>query len=205
MTAAHRPARPAAPSAGTYPNPSLDVSGGPCRTGKRSPTSRRRPSSPARRASTATGAGTSRRARPRSRLLTSGFLNSAVGDGALGRLTPPGRAFNTAVGQVALSANTDGFSNSALGVGALDANTTASNNSALGANALGNNTTGSENTSGRDECPAPQHHRRRKYRRRGQCHVLRQQHRPEQLGARLLNALDSNTTSASNSAVSGGS
>ena len=53
---------------------------------------------------------------------------------------------NTAVGGVALGANTSGFSNSAFGYAALYANTTGANNVAVGQAALQSNTTASYNT-----------------------------------------------------------
>jgi hypothetical protein len=53
--------------------------------------------------------------------------------------------FNTAVGQAALAANTNGQYNAAVGASALTANTTGQHNAAVGASALTANTTGQRN------------------------------------------------------------
>lgn len=53
---------------------------------------------------------------------------------------------NTAVGSIALNANTTGSNNTAVGYQALDANTTGNRNSAFGTSSLGANLTGFDNT-----------------------------------------------------------
>jgi hypothetical protein len=69
--------------------------------------------------------------------------NTAVGFNAL--LLNTG-AYNTAVGNIALDANTSGTMNTAVGNAALSANTTASQNVAIGKGALSANTTADGNT-----------------------------------------------------------
>lgn len=65
--------------------------------------------------------------------------------GNSGNLTMTG-SFNTAVGGLALPANTTGGSNTAIGFAALLSNTTGLNNTAIGYAALGLNTTGVQST-----------------------------------------------------------
>jgi len=64
--------------------------------------------------------------------------------GFAGNSTMTGR-FNTAVGESALSANTNGESNSAIGINALFSNTSGTDNEASGVNALSSNTSGGGN------------------------------------------------------------
>jgi len=64
--------------------------------------------------------------------------------GFAGNVTTTG-LYNTAVGELALSAITNGQSNSAIGLGALRNNTTGTDNAASGVNALADNTTGGGN------------------------------------------------------------
>ncbi len=70
--------------------------------------------------------------------------NTAIGDGALKANTEG--FFNTAIGNSALKSNTTGNYNSANGASSLYANTTGSNNTANGVASLAYNTTGSYNT-----------------------------------------------------------
>jgi polyhydroxyalkanoate synthesis regulator phasin len=75
-----------------------------------------------------------------------GGLNTFLGASA-GNFTMSGLAVgNTAVGNSALQANTDGFYNTATGLNSLLSNTTGTNNTATGFAALNNNTTGYYNT-----------------------------------------------------------
>ena len=92
--------------------------------------------------------------------LTTGNYNVAIGYDALSTITTGSACIaigkealkvntasnNTAVGRVALTANTSGGSNTAIGDGALKTNTTAANNTAVGHEALSANTTGTPNT-----------------------------------------------------------
>jgi Chaperone of endosialidase len=112
--------------AGTYPNPTLNVTGGPCARGQF--------------------------VNDLSNLsaLTCGPLTpfTALGQGALASNTGVG---NSAFGRNALTANTMGSSNTAVGSAALATNNTGSNNSALGQDALVLNTSGASNSAfGRD-------------------------------------------------------
>jgi Chaperone of endosialidase len=89
--------------------------------------------------------------------------NTALGDNALFSLVPGSQGANTALGFIALYANTIGNGNNATGTyammtnttgslnvadgyGALEYNTTGSNNTAVGRSALGRNSTGNTNT-----------------------------------------------------------
>jgi hypothetical protein len=110
---------------GTYPNPSLNVSGGPCANGQ-----------------------------ALTNLSSDGELTCApgilVGPGENFAATVPqfsgSGAWNSAFGLSALKANSTGNSNTAIGFFALLGNTTGSNNSAVGDQALRDNTTGISNT-----------------------------------------------------------
>jgi Chaperone of endosialidase len=135
--------------AGTYPNPTLNVSGGDngvtaCKNGE---------------ALTALSTGTALTCSPgvysdgsENRALgndalnsnTTGIRNTASGAGALINNTTGDT--NTATGHYALVNNTAGANNTASGDVALDSNTTGINNMASGRGALLNNTTGSNNT-----------------------------------------------------------
>jgi endosialidase-like protein len=130
--------------AGTYPNPTLDVSGGPCPNGQElddvtaqaalscSPGVYSDPNSNVAAGPTSFPA------------LTTGFSNSALGDGALSSNTTASN--NSAVGASTLTSNTTGQGNSALGASALQSNTTGFGNSAVGSFALSANTTGLANS-----------------------------------------------------------
>jgi len=75
--------------------------------------------------------------------LASVSINSA------GQLVPTGAggvATNTAVGQYAMSANTNGNENTAVGTSAMQTNTTGNYNTAVGQAAMSSNTTGVQNT-----------------------------------------------------------
>src|SRR5262245_4623502 len=72
--------------------------------------------------------------------------NTFLGDNVLIHNIPGGGTFNTAIGQGALSSNTNGFENTATGSGALSTNTSGDRNTATGVLALADNTTGSNNT-----------------------------------------------------------
>ena len=73
-----------------------------------------------------------------------GAYNTAVGNGAL--FANSSASYNTATGYQSLYSNTSGLSNTADGWKALHANTTGYNNTAVGLNALSANTTGYKNT-----------------------------------------------------------
>ena len=107
--------------AGSYPNPTLNVTGGPC------PTGQFLTNLSSLTALTCGPTGTS----------------AAFGQGALSSNLG---AANSAFGQNALNANTSGASNSAFGETALQHNLSATGNSAFGSTALTQDTTGSENT-----------------------------------------------------------
>jgi hypothetical protein len=74
-----------------------------------------------------------------------GTNNVALGDQALDDGSLSGSNL-TAIGHVALTANTSGSASTAVGSNALTANTTGADNVAMGVSALGSNTTGSSNT-----------------------------------------------------------
>jgi endosialidase-like protein len=76
--------------------------------------------------------------------LTTGFNNTAIGNGAL--FSDTDGFANTAVGTSAMESNTDGFRNTATGVFALGFNTTGFRNTATGRGALASNQTGFHNT-----------------------------------------------------------
>ncbi|MEQ9107957.1 MAG: tail fiber domain-containing protein [Limnobacter sp.] len=73
------------------------------------------------------------------------IVNMIVGKGAM-PLAQSGGGANTALGSLALAANTSGSENTAVGRVALTANTTGSNNTAVGRSALIANTTGINNS-----------------------------------------------------------
>ncbi len=128
---------------GTYPNPSLNVSGGPCPNGQaltNVSASAALTCDPGLYSDAAmnVGAGASFPA------LTTGASNSALGWHALAGNTAGVR--NSAVGKQALNANTTGTDNSAFGDVALLSNTTGNENSGLGESALFSNSTGNANT-----------------------------------------------------------
>jgi hypothetical protein len=146
---------------GTYPNPTLGVSGGPCangqaltnvsstaaltcKTGVYSDAANNVAASP--NPFPALTSGNNETAVGQNALVanTSGVANAALGQNALAANTTGGD--NAALGQNALAANTTGGSNAALGQNGLAANTTGNNNSALGRFALPANTTGNQNS-----------------------------------------------------------
>jgi hypothetical protein len=113
--------------AGDYPNPALDVNGGPCPNG---------------RAVTNVSAQAALTCRPA--VYSDANGNVAAGPTAFPALA--GGAFNDAIGQGALQSNTSGSSNIALGQNALFNNVDGSSNSAVGSAALFANTSGNEGT-----------------------------------------------------------
>jgi hypothetical protein len=130
--------------AGSYPNPTLDVSGGPCPNGQELV-------NVSAAAALTCSAGVysdgnnNVAAGPSSfPFLTSGLFNSALGDGAL-LLNTSGHS-NSAFGESALP-NGTGIFNTAVGRLALGANATGSDNTAVGGFALRFNFTGNANTS----------------------------------------------------------
>lgn len=130
---------------GTYPNPLLKVSGGPCPNGQAltdiSVLVSLTCSLGVYILPTSENLAVSLNPFP---ALTSGGQNSAFGLGTLlGNTT--GEA-NSAFGQSALSSNTTGENGSAVGQSALSFNTTGSNNTAIGQSALKANTIGSNNS-----------------------------------------------------------
>jgi hypothetical protein len=110
---------------GSYPNPTLNVSGGPCANGQ-----------------------------ALTNLSGDGVLTCApgilVGAGLNFAATDPqfsgSGQWNSAFGLSALKANSTGSSNTAIGFFALQGNTTGGNNSAVGDQSLRDNTTGTSNT-----------------------------------------------------------
>ena len=140
---------------GTYPNPTLNASGGPCARGKFltdlsslgtltcGPGASFTALGQGALASNTTGGFNSAVGFNALNSNTSGRQNSAFGDNALSASTGNG---NSAVGEGALSDNTTGSFNAAVGESALRSNKTASNNSALGENALFENLTGANNS-----------------------------------------------------------
>jgi hypothetical protein len=151
--------------AGTYPNPTLGVSGGPCANGRaltNVSATAALTCSPGvfsdgnsdvgvvafgAFGSITSGVGGANVGLGTFNLFThdtTGFDNSAFGPNALSANTTGNN--NSAVGSVALDLNTTGLDNSAVGTGALNQNTTGGQNSALGESALQSNTTASGNS-----------------------------------------------------------
>jgi endosialidase-like protein len=143
--------------AGSYPNPTLNVSGGPCPNGQEvsdvsalaaltcsagvySDANGNVAAGPTPFPGLATGDNNSALGADALGANTTGNNNSAVGQGALGANTTAGE--NVALGQEALGANTTGTGNSAVGRGALGANTTGVDNTTVGVHSLISNTTG---------------------------------------------------------------
>jgi hypothetical protein len=158
--------------AGSYPNPTLNVSGGPCPTGQfltaLSNLSVLTCGPGASFTALGQGALAAHTTGPSNSAVgfsalgsdTTGGGNSAFGSGALSSDTTGGAnsavgqsdlrsnttgEFNTAFGQSTLRLNTSGGSNTALGQDAMDENTTGANNTAVGRTALGGATAGSDN------------------------------------------------------------
>jgi hypothetical protein len=145
---------------GSYPEPELAVSGGPCSNGQAltdvSATAAltcdtgvyangsNLAVSPTPFPALTNGLGNSVLGYEALKADTTGGYNAAVGYQALKSNTEG--SYNSALGNGALSANTTGYSNSALGSSALRSNTTGFGNAALGESALGANTTGLENS-----------------------------------------------------------
>jgi Chaperone of endosialidase len=130
--------------AGAYPNPSLNVTGGPCPNGQELVNV-----SASAALSCSAGVyndGFSNVAVNVSAFpaLTAGNTNTAIGSTALNSLTSG--ALNVAVGNDALGSNTSGGSNVAIGSDALDLNTIGNGNVGIGDLALTNNSTGANNT-----------------------------------------------------------
>ena len=145
---------------GSYPNPTLNVSGGPCANGQAlagvsslaaltcklgvyGDASNNVAVSPTPFPGLTTGTSNSALGVTALSADTSGSFNSALGFNALQSNTT---GFgNLAAGQSALAHNTSGSANSADGVDALFANTSGSDNAAVGENSLKANTSGSNN------------------------------------------------------------
>jgi hypothetical protein len=130
--------------AGTYPNPILNLSGGPCANGRAVTNVSAQAAltcSPAVYSDANSNVAAGPTAFP---ALAGGVFNSALGEGALQANTSGGS--NTALGSGAMFTNADGASNSAVGSGALFANTSGNEGTALGAGALASNTIGFRNT-----------------------------------------------------------
>jgi hypothetical protein len=146
--------------AGAYPNPTLNVSGGPCSNGQ-ALTNLSALAALTCSPGVYSDASGNVAAGPTSFPALNAFAlnNSALGDGALdsnaggssntavgeGALTANTTSNNTAVGQVALRDNTAGNGNSVLGQLAMSNNTTGGLNSALGQGALFANDAGGSN------------------------------------------------------------
>jgi hypothetical protein len=116
--------------AGTYPNPTLNVSGGPCSNGQ---------------ALTNVSGAAALTCAPG--VYSDGNSNVAAGPTAFPALS--GALFNTAVGSQALLSNSTGTGNSALGSGALQTNSTGASNSAFGSGALLNSNADGNSAFGR--------------------------------------------------------
>jgi hypothetical protein len=110
---------------GTWPNQTINASGGTSLTG-------------------VTGATNTALGVSALTSITTGTNNTATGVSALSSNTTA--TDNTAMGYSALVNNTTGSFNVAVGRECMQNNTTADNNTALGSNALGLNTTGTQNT-----------------------------------------------------------
>ncbi len=134
--------------AGNYPDPVLDVSGGPCPNGQALTNV-----SALAALTCATGvyrdvAGNIAVTPTAHPALAGGNSNSALGVGALAALTSGDG--NTAVGSSALDSNTSGNDNTAFGESALASNDAGSANTAVGDNALINSTAGGNTAVGFD-------------------------------------------------------
>lgn len=143
--------------AGSYPGPSLDVSGGPCPNGKAltdistsaaltcgpgiySDENHNFAATPNPFGALSLGSAETAVGYQALAAVQSGGNNTAVGADALASDTVGGG--NSALGTVALQHNTSGNVNAAVGVGALQENTSGSANSAVGEGALRSNTSG---------------------------------------------------------------
>ena len=131
--------------AGTYPNPTLSVSGGPCANGTAL-------TNISNLAALSCGPGvysdvnSNVGAGPGPFVgLASGFKNTSLGNATM-QATGVGGDDNTAVGNRALQANDTGDGNSALGSRALRSLISGAANAAVGEGALESNTNGSQNT-----------------------------------------------------------
>jgi hypothetical protein len=125
--------------AGTYPNPTLNVTGGPCATGQFLTNLSNLSAQTCGPVGSITALGEDALGSN-----VGGIANSAVGQNALGSNTSGGH--NSALGQSALQANTVGGFNSAVGVEALSSNLGGTSNTAVGYRALHLNTTGLRNS-----------------------------------------------------------
>jgi hypothetical protein len=143
--------------AGSYPNPTLNVSGGPCARGQFLTNlsnlsaltcgplgSITALGENALASNTTDGVENAAVGRDALASNTTGDDNSAFGDSALTNTTTG--CCNSAVGAIAMFSNTTGTANSATGESALSSNTTGGQNSAFGENALGLNATGNNNS-----------------------------------------------------------
>jgi Chaperone of endosialidase len=124
--------------AGAYPNPTLNVTGGPCARGQFVTDLSNLSALTCGPLTPLTALGQNALASN-----TSGDANSAFGRNALSSNSMGGS--NTAIGNAALATNTIGSSNSALGRNALVLNTVGGSNSAFGRDALFDNDTGASN------------------------------------------------------------
>jgi Chaperone of endosialidase len=129
---------------GTYPNPSLDVTGGPCPNGQEV-------SNVSTQAALTCSAGvysdgsSNVAAGPSSfPALTAGITNTALGDATLNSVTDG--SSNTAAGFNALTNDTSGDANTAMGFEAMFGNSTGIRNTAVGREALNSNSSASDNT-----------------------------------------------------------
>jgi Chaperone of endosialidase len=125
--------------AGTYPNPTLNVSGGPCARGQFVTDLSNLSALTCGPLTPLTALGLHALASN-----TTGVANSAFGRSAL--TSNDMGSSNTAIGNTALGTNTSGSSNSALGANALILNSTGGFNSAFGRDALFTNDSGALNT-----------------------------------------------------------
>ena len=131
--------------AGTYPNPTLNVSGGPCANGQAM-------TNISSLAALTCGPGVYSDGNSNVAAgpgpftgLASGFKNTSLGNATM-QATGVGGDDNTAVGNRALQANDTGDGNSALGSRALRSLISGAANAAVGEGALESNTNGSQNT-----------------------------------------------------------
>lgn len=129
---------------GTYPNPTLNVTGGACANGL-ALTDVSSAAALTCKPGVYSDASRNVAAGPSPfGALTTGTDNVAVGASLMTHNTTG--SVNSAFGSSALQANTTGNDNTASGAGALQSNVSGGENSAVGAAALGSNTTGSSNS-----------------------------------------------------------
>jgi Chaperone of endosialidase len=129
--------------AGTYPNPSLHVSGGPCPNGKALTNVSSQGALTCAPSVFAEGKNFGATPIIAETGLGSGEGNTAFGSEALESIESS--ESNSAFGQDALSGNTTGDSNSAFGVGTLENTSVGAGNVAVGTDSLNTNITGNRN------------------------------------------------------------